>query len=168
MDASFGRNHPALTALAVAVPLIAVLLLVGSRLGDEPGHAASHLAVGLPAVLLLFSASRWRERASGWAGSVGRKLLLLGLALIGGGQVLEAVAAFGYEGYVRQYEWLARLHDFSMFAGPPGLLLVIIGGILTVVARMNQRAEGSGRIAVVVITAAAFAALLLKFAVLGG
>ena len=167
MDASFGRNHPALTALLVAVPLIALVVFVGSRTGDEAGHATSHLAVGLPALLLLFSLPRWRERAPGWPGAVGRRLLVIGLALIGGGQVLEAVAAFGFEGYARQHEWLAKLHDLSMFAAPPGLLLLIIGGVFTVVARMNQRAEGSGRIALVVISAAALAALLVKFAVLG-
>lgn len=167
MDTSFSRSHPALSALIVAVPLIALLVLVGARMDDEAGHAASHLAVGLPALLLLFSSPGWRKPPPGWVGTVGRRLVLIAFAVFGTAQVLEALGAVGFEGYARQYEWLARLHDLSMMAGPPALLLLVIGGVLTAVARMNERAEGSGRIAVAVMAATALGALLLKFAVLG-
>lgn len=167
MGTSFVREHPAVTALLRALPLVAVLIVVGATIQDEAGHAASHLAIGLPALLLLFSSSRWREPVSGRLGSAARKLLLIGLGLLGIGQSLEAVGALGFEGYARQYEWLATLHDIAMFSGPPGLLLVLVGGILTAVVRMNERSEGSGRIALLVIAAVVVGALLLRFAVLG-
>lgn len=168
MDASFARRHPALAALLVAVPLVAFLVLVGSRMDDEVGHAASHLAVGLPALLLLGSSRRWQERAPRPLGWAARKLVVVGLAVLGASQAFEALGAFGFEGYARQYDALVTVHDISMFGGPVGLLLLVIGGTLTAIARMNERAEGSGRIAIVVMVAAVFAGLLLKFAVLGG
>lgn len=167
MDTSFVRDRPAVGALLWAIPVVGVLIVVGSRIQDEAGHAASHLAIGIPALLLLFSSSRWREPVPGRLSSGARKLLLIALGLLGLGQSLEAVGAFGFEGYARQYEWLATLHDVAMFSGPPGLLLVLIGGILTAVARMKERAEGAWRIALLVIGAALLGALLLRFAVLG-
>lgn len=167
MDTSSAPKHPAVAALLWALPMVAVLIVVGSRIQDEAGHAASHLAIGLPALLLLFSSRRWREPVPGRLGSTGRRLVLVGLGLLAVGQSLEAVGAFGFEGYARQYEWLATLHDLAMFSAPPGLLLLLIGGILTGVTRMNERAEGSGRIALLVIGATVVGALLLRFAVLG-
>jgi hypothetical protein len=167
MDASIARKHPAVAALLWALPLVAVLLALGWRIQDEVGHAASHLVVGLPALLLLFSSPRWRQPAPGRSGSVARKLAVIGLGLLAGGQLLEAIGAFGFEGYARQYDWLATLHDISMVLGPPGLLLLLLGGILTAVVRMKQRGDaGVGRLAFVSL-AAACAAMLFRFAVLG-
>ncbi len=167
MDASIARKHPAVAALLWALPLVAVLLALGWRIQDEAGHAASHLVVGLPALLLLFSSPRWRQPAPGRGGSVARKLAVTGLGLLAGGQLLEAIGAFGFEGYVRQYQWLATLHDISMVLGPPGLLLLLLGGILTAVLRMKQRAVARGRRLAVVALAVVFGALLFRFAVLG-
>lgn len=167
MDTSFVREHPVVAALAWAIPLVAVLIVVGSRIQDEVGHAASHLAVGLPALLLLFSSSRWRERVPGRLGSAARKLVLIGLGLLGVGQSLEALGAAGFEGYARQYEWLAKLHDLAMFSGPPGLVLLLVGSILTAVVRLNQRAETAGRIALLVVAATVLGVLLLRFVLLG-
>lgn len=145
MDASLRRNHSAVSALLLAVPFIALLIFAGSKMGDEAGHAASHLAVAVPALLLLSFSSKWRGRAAGGLGSLAHKVVVTGLVLVGGGQVLEAIGAFGFEGYARQYDWLATLHDTAMFSGPPGILLVLIGALLTTVWRMNQRAEGPAR-----------------------
>lgn len=167
MDTSFVRNHPAVAALLWAIPLVALLIVVGARIQDEAGHAASHLALGVPAFFLLLSSRRWRDSSPGRLGSTGRKLLLIGLGLLGVGQLFEALGAFGFEGYARQYEWLATVHDFAMFSGPPGFLLLLIGGVLTALSRMNERAEGSGRIALLMIGAAVLGAVLLRFAVLG-
>ena len=167
MDTSFVRNHPAVTALLWAIPVVAILLLVGSRIHDEGGHAASHFAIGLPALASLFSSRRWREPVPGRLGSAARRLLLVGLALLGAGQTFEAIGAFGFDGYARQYEWAATVHDLAMFSGPPGLLLLLIGGLLTAVTRMNERTERSGRLALLVIGAAVMGAFLLRFAVLG-
>ena len=167
MDTSFVRNHPAVAALLWAIPVVAVLLMVGTRIHDEGGHAASHFAIGLPALALLFSSRRWREPVPARLGSAARKLLLVGLGLLGAGQTFEAVGAFGFEGYARQYEWAATLHDLAMFSGPPGLLLVMLGGVLTAFTRMNERSERSGRLALLVIGAAVMGAFLLRFALLG-
>lgn len=168
METPFIRKHPAVAALLWALPVVAVLVAVGSRIQDEAGHAASHLVVGLPALLLLFSSSRWREPAPGRSGSVARKLVVIGLGVLGGGQLLEAIGAVGFEGYARQYGWLATLHDISMVLGPLGLLFLLLGGILTAVVRMKQRGDGRGARVVIVALAAAFAAVLFRFAVLGG
>lgn len=164
---AFGREHPVLAALLLAIPIVGVVFLVGSRLEDEAGHAASHLAVAVPPLLLLFSSRRWRSNDAEGPGSVARKVLVTGLAVLGFGQVFEAIGGLGFEGYERQYEWLATLHDVSMLSMPAGVLLLLIGGTLMATWRMKQSSAGSGRIALVMLVAVALGGLVLKSVLFG-
>jgi hypothetical protein len=153
MAASFFRRHPALAAVLWVLPIAVVLAFVGARDDDEFGHAAGHLMIALPVVAVLVSSRRWRELPPDRSGLVARRSMLIGLAFIGVGGFLEAVGAFGYEGNVRQYEAVARVHDVALALGPIGFVFLVIGGLLTLAPRL--RVPRVARIALIVVGVAA-------------
>jgi hypothetical protein len=96
-------------------------------------HAMGHLALGVPAVLLLVLALKTWPAPSGRGARVGRTVLLAGLALFAGGLFIEAIGAFGYDDFGETND-LATLHDIGVLIGPFAMALTIAGAIISVLA----------------------------------
>ncbi|MFP5370785.1 MAG: hypothetical protein ACLGI3_08560 [Actinomycetes bacterium] len=121
------------TTVALAFVLAVVLgyLVSVLPLRGNDAHAASHLAVAVPAGLLLALARRTWPPPAVRAEVLSRGVFLLGLGLVGGGMVLEAIGAYGYEeDGGRRIEELTTLHSVAVPFGGMGLLLTVLGGIL--------------------------------------
>lgn len=88
---------PWVTVVAAAAA-IALLVAAGSMVaGDVPeavGHGLSHLAPALPIAFLLFAAlRRWPPARATRPGRLGRRLVVVGLAGVLMGQLLEIAGA---------------------------------------------------------------------------
>ena len=85
------------TALSLALFAAAMVIAINVFAASEAGHAYPHLAGGTIAVLLAVAAMRlWRPRGSRMANAA-RGVLVGGLLLFGGGQLLESLGALGWE-----------------------------------------------------------------------
>lgn len=128
------------TAAVVAATVALAFLLSRLGLPDPWNHAVFHALVG-GAALALFALSVWRwprplpHRAARQA----RIVLIVGLAVLGLGQGLEGAGAFGFRGDAESIPRLAQLHDIGLIIGTVGLLLAMLGGLLTVVVRVAAR-----------------------------
>ncbi len=94
---SFLRDAAVL--LGIGVLSVTIVLLLGNVVNtpNYSGHAAFHLLLGIPLVLLGVGISRLppaRERVH----LIARGILLIALLLFGLAQLLEAIGAFGFEG----------------------------------------------------------------------
>jgi hypothetical protein len=136
MVASWLRRYPTLTAVLWVVPVVVILVVIAGLDDDEFSHAAFHLAITLPLLAIVVTSRRWRAPEPG-VGTGARRSLLIGLAFVCAGGVLEAIGAFGYEGDTRQYELVAKLHDLGLFFGPFGFLFLLVGGVLALGLRMK-------------------------------
>ncbi len=82
----------AIAAIAALMPLAEGLL--AERLPDAAGHGLSHFVVALPMGMLLFAALfRWPPARATRPGRLGRRLVVVGLAGVVIGQLLEVVGA---------------------------------------------------------------------------
>jgi hypothetical protein len=105
-------------------------------------HAVFHLSVAILGLLLIVAALRkLPPNPAGWIGRGPRVLVLAGLVVLYGGQIVEAIGAFGYRGNVR-VSALATIHDVAAVVSPAGMLIVILGAVLTtsviLLARFNK------------------------------
>lgn len=99
-------------------------------------HSDVHLiiAVGL-AVLIITS---WRAKATAstnWIPSWSARLIVAGLCILAGGQLLEALGAYGwaeFDGYQVVNLRLALLHSIGIRLFPVGLLTVLAGALLRI------------------------------------
>jgi hypothetical protein len=135
-------RHTIAISVAFALVLATVLgwLVSVLPLGTNNAHALSHLAVTIPALLLLTMAIRTWPPPAVRAEVLSRGVLLLGLGMVAGGMLLEAVGAYGYEeAGRRQIEVLTAVHNFAVPFGGIGLLMVVIGGVLSTGVRLAAR-----------------------------
>ncbi|MGI8707603.1 MAG: hypothetical protein ACR2LG_05325 [Actinomycetota bacterium] len=135
----FIRRHPIASSVAAAVLLAAALAGVISlvRPAGEAEHAAGHLAIGIPLILVAVAAvTLWAPPTAG-LGRVGRIVLVAGLSVFALGQILESVGAFGYDGYARTNPSLALLHDIGL-VGMIGMPVLTIGVILSLLAGVGR------------------------------
>ena len=142
-----GRRF-ALISLGTIAVAIGLSYLLASVLPAEPDwipHLVTHASVGVPvSVLALFG---WWERARGRFGtSAGPTLVLVGISIIGAGQVLEAASArleypqmgmlHGSAGAVTLLGMLVGVFGLVVLAGtmifkrPPPRWVLIAGGLL--------------------------------------
>ena len=138
------------TALSLALFAVAMVSAVNVFAASEAGHAYPHLAGGTIAVLLAVATMRLgRPRGSRMA-SAARGVLVAGLLLFGGGELLESVGALGWETlgsapweyYRIKYSTLAILHDsimIVMFIAMPILALGVLLTLLPTAARLVIR-----------------------------
>jgi hypothetical protein len=77
------------------------------------------------------SLARLRSRG-GRAAFIARNLLRTGLAVFGGGLLVEAAGAFGYGDSDQRVNALAVLHDVGVVLGPLGIVLSMAGAITSI------------------------------------
>ena len=164
-------RHPMATSVALAVLLAAALgwLVSVLPLRGNSAHAAAHFAVAVPALLLLAIAVRTWPPPAARAEVLSRGVFFVGLGMTGGGLLLEAIGAYGYDDDGgRRIELLTSLHNVAVPIGGAGLLLFVLGGILTAGVRLAAR-RGHGQpghltgavVAVLVAVGAYFGAVFL-------
>lgn len=134
------QGRPYLASLAVVAASGALdLLLSRLGLGDPWDHAPGHAVMAVAAVLLLVLVNwRWPRPLAHPASRMARLVLMVGLGTLGLGQALESAGAFGFSGN-RQISRLATLHDFGLNVGVVGLLLTMLGAVLTAIVGVAAR-----------------------------
>ena len=157
------RRSPVLSSLAVCLLLGATLttatLVV--PLSENVEHAAGHVSLALPALLLLTSVLRWWPPAGPHlATRVARATFVAGLAIGGLGLVAEAIGAFADD--------LSTFHDIGVAVWPIGFILFLAGAITSAGAGLAQRHGAnpklvSGSVIVAVVAVAAFVVGALIF-----
>ena len=131
-----------LLAFAVTAAFIALMIAIGVNEDSRLGHFGFHAALAASFGILFFAARRvWptpREGAERWL----RKLLVLGFALAFIGSTLESLGAFGYsveDGNRVTNDSLASVHSIGLVFTTPGLPVILIGLVGTLVLRILFR-----------------------------
>lgn len=135
-------RHSAILALLGAV-LVAIALSVLSNAlieSENPGHAADHLSVAIPALLLAVVLARLSPKPKPTRiARFARRFVIIGLLLLSASLVLEAVGAFGYAGDESNIDALTSLHNTAFVLQLPGALVVLVGAVLAVLSLPQQR-----------------------------
>jgi hypothetical protein len=120
-----GRRF-ALMSLGTIAVAIGLSYLLASVLPAEPGwipHLVTHASIGVPVSVIAWFG--WRERARRRFGtSAGPTLVLVGISIIGAGQVLEAASAR------LEYPQMGTLHTSAGAVMPLGLLVCVFGFVV--------------------------------------
>ena len=141
VQSSARRRYNALVSSSAVLGVAGVLAFGLSRMNlDDPwAHPSIHLLAAAAASALLVLALRfWTPPFSRWIARVARFVLVGGFAILALGQGLEAVGAFGYDGN-RAISSLAVLHGIAVYVGAAGLLLTMLGALLSVVVAAGTR-----------------------------
>ncbi len=173
MAASALNRHPIAVTVAGALVFAVVVAQVGLALTmpDEWQHVLSHTGPGIAALFLVAASRRmWPPPAASRPSRVSRTVLVIGLALFGVGQIVEAVGAFGYSGNTRVSN-LALVHDVGVVLSPVGLLVTLAGatasGFVTVAGRHGELKRSTVKVgviaAVAVVVAYVVAGIVLGF-----
>ena len=135
------RRATAATVGALVVGVALSFILPRLPLGGEREHFGGHVAVGLPVLLVLLAVLwAWPRPSADRTGRMARWVLVVGLAMFGGGQVVEGVGAFGYSGNDRENA-LAGLHDLGFGVGTLGFLVAVAGALLSVLVAVARRLD---------------------------
>lgn len=131
------------TSVAAIVVAAGGVLVVGRLgLGDRGEHAASHILVALPAMLLMAAALKvWPPPHPATASRSARRALVAGLLILTIGNALEAVGAYGYEGNT-EVSSLARAHAMAIPIGVVGVLLTAFGAVASILTNLAARYGG--------------------------
>ncbi len=134
--------RPWLTVVAVAVSIAATVALGSLIQNDLPpsaGHGLSHFlpAVGM-AVLLFGVVRRWPPARTVRPGRAARRLLILGLAGVVTGQLLEVIGARVDEPTATAIEEIA--HTAGMIVTTLSLPIVLLATVAALVAAGRDRA----------------------------
>jgi hypothetical protein len=162
-----GWRTVALTTLAAIVAMV-VFSITAERTAtqyswsDEVEHATGHAALGIPLLLLIVAALwRWPPPRPTRASRRARMLIIIGLAAVTAGQILESAGALGYSGNSRTQPALAFAHDIGIIAGPLGLL--IVAGGLALVLHRPSASLGITDVAVIGVAMIGIAGLFIGF-----
>jgi hypothetical protein len=143
MVASTLRRHRIAASLLGAITLAVILTVIlgGLSLSANMDHATGHLALGIPALLLLVLAVTTWPAPSGRDERVVRTLFVVGLAVFGGGSVLEAIGAFGYDDYTDRDNGLTNLHGIAQVVVAFGFALTLGGAIGVALTALPRAAK---------------------------
>lgn len=136
--------RPLLVSVVLAIGCSVVLLsILGAvSLPENADHAADHLAVAVPALLLAWSIVFWcpghkNTRAARW----GRGAAVAGLVMSGIALVLESIGAFGYDGEDSRFGALTTLHNSVWVISFLGFLTLLVGILLGLVSLFQRTRE---------------------------
>jgi hypothetical protein len=141
------RRHPVASSVVVCVVLAAALITVAFvlPLRGNVDHAAGHLSLAVPVLLLLvWALLRWPPAGAELAARIARGTLLAGLAIAGVGLVIEAVGAFGYADEFAEANQLSVLHDIGVAVWPVGLLALMAGSVMSGGVEFARRRGAAG------------------------
>lgn len=157
-----GRS-PVLSSLAVCLLLGATLttatLVV--PLSENVEHAAGHVSLAVPVLLLLTSVLLWWPPAGpDLATRIARGTFVAGLAIGGLGLVAEAIGAFAND--------LPTFHDIGVAVWPIGFILFLAGSTMSAGTGLAHRHGANpklvaGSVIAAVVAVAAFLAGALIF-----
>lgn len=160
MDISLTRRNVLWTVLALAM-FAGTIIVASTRYAspDAASHAYFHLGAGVPVFLLAVSLG-WLWKPGGSRTLRGARILVvLGLLILGGGQLLESIGTFGYRGDDVIHPSLRTLHNTVLFAAP--LALIIISFAILLASFSGTTNVRNLRIKRLLQTALAVVALLL-------
>jgi hypothetical protein len=129
-------------ALAIAAILGSIATVATLAHHDRYRHAGQHGALFLGALVLLASALFLWPQPRGGAEVWLRRVLLLGLASLLAGNLLEGIGAYGYaldDGYVVVNQPLREVHNVGIIFTPIGMLALLIGLLGTLSTRVRLR-----------------------------
>ena len=134
---SAGQMWRPWVTVAATIAGIAALFAVGSRFQDRlpgaVGHAMSHAVVALPVTMLLFAVvRRWPAARTVRPGRIGRRLVVVGLAGVVIGQLLEIAGARVDEAGASALEGIA--HTAGMIVSTLSLPLLLLGTVAALAA----------------------------------
>jgi hypothetical protein len=135
------KHHVARVSVAGTAAVIAALQLTVRLLplAPDPEHAARHLAVGVPLLVLLLLVLLYWPVRPGLLARVARGTLVTGLALAAVGLLAAAAGAFGFAADGRTpANGLATVHDLSAAVWVVGLIAVGVSALLTSVDLLAQ------------------------------
>lgn len=147
-------NRPVGSVLAT-IAVIAALMTIGGvaggdRLPEPVGHALSHLFVGAPlGVLLVVVLRRWPPPRPTAPGRLARRVVVIGLAGVVTGQLLEIVGARVDEPGATTLEEIA--HTAGMIVSTLSMLTLAVGGILALAAATREGAVPRWAAAILVV-----------------
>lgn len=125
----------AIAAIAALMPLAEGLL--AERLPDAAGHGLSHFVVALPMGMLLFAAVfRWPPARATRPGRLGRRLVVVGLAGVVAGQLLEVVGARVDEPGALAVEGIA--HTAGQIVTMLSLPVLLVGTLASLLAAARE------------------------------
>lgn len=178
MHARTVSRHPLAVSVPGAVLSSVALTLVVARLplDQNADHAGLHLAVALPAIALAVVLSKvWRPSASERHAAAARLVLLLGVAMMALGSVVEALGAFGYDDSGGRAGQLAALHDVGVAIAPVGIFLLLVGAVLAIAVALGarpalrrSRTANAGFVTAAVVVVAVVITVLVVGIVVGG
>ena len=150
--------------VAATVAAIPALLAVGSvfqdRVPTAVGHAMSHGVVAAPVTMLLFAVvRRWPAARTVPPGRIGRRLVVVGLAGVVIGQLLEIAGARVDEPGASALEGIA--HTAGMIVSTLSMPLLLLGTVATLVAATRDGAVPRWAAGVVGVAGVAVLALLI-------
>lgn len=168
-----GRN-PVVSSLALCILLGATLITAAlvMPLRETVDHAAGHLSVAVPVLLLLTCVLLWWPPAGPeLATRVARATFVAGLAIGGLGLVTEAIGALGYAANQdSEANDLTTFHDIGVAVWPVGFMVFLAGAIMSGGAGLAQRhganpklVAGSVILAVVAVAAFFVGALIFGY-----
>lgn len=142
------RARPLFFSILGSILLSVVLLLVADALSppeSNVAHAADHMAIAVPGLLLAWSIASWcprrkDTRTARW----GRTAAVAGLAMSGAALVLESIGAFGYDGNDSRIDALTTLHNTVWVIDLPGMLILLMGIVLGVCSLFQRAPDAAG------------------------
>lgn len=167
MDQRFVERHVATASVMGTMAIILLLAFAGSlfadRLSASLGHGIGHAAVALPVVALAVLAVKvWPRPRDVAPGRVARVIVVMGLAGLATGQLLEVLGARVDQPNAHGIEALA--HTAGQIVTVLSLPVLLAGGLMTLIAAARARVVP---IWLVVLTSLVATGLVL-FMLLGG
>lgn len=132
-------RRPTLTVLAAVASIAVLMTLLEDAVRGWPGHGLSHLIVATALALLLFGVlRRWPGPRNTAPGAFARRLVVLGLGGVIGGQFLEVLGARVDEPRAHAVEELA--HSAGQVVTMLSLVTLLAGAVLSLLAGAREQA----------------------------
>lgn len=124
------RRPSGMLMVGLLLLVVLVVTITALSLSGNEGHFLLHLAVAIAVLSLVWPLARTPSPEHGSRAAIlARYFMLTGLLLFGGGALVEAVGAFGYNDSDIRTNDLALLHSLGVTVTPLGIVLSIAGTI---------------------------------------
>lgn len=132
-------GRPTVTIFATVASIAALMTLLEDTVSGWRGHGLSHLIVAVLSALLLFAVlRRWPPARRTLPGKLARRMVVLGLGGVVGGQLLEVLGARVDEPGALAVEELA--HTAGQVVTMIPFVAVLAGAVLSLLAGAREQA----------------------------